>query len=63
MKKWNIVSFVGVIGEFYGRNPMEANLKLLARFYEKYPEFTDKTFLSVKGGAIIKDGRPCLNGS
>ena len=42
---------------------MEANLELLARFYEKYPEFTDKTFLSVKGGAIIKDGHPILSGT
>lgn len=26
------------------------NLQLLSRFYEKYPGYVDKTFLSVKGG-------------
>lgn len=37
-------------GEFYGRNFSAGNLDLLAAFYEKYPEYADKTFLSVKGG-------------
>ncbi|KAL5497838.1 hypothetical protein ACEPAH_2769 [Sanghuangporus vaninii] len=37
-------------GEFYGMNPREANLELLARFFEKYPSYADKAFLSVKGG-------------
>jgi hypothetical protein len=36
------------IGEFYGPNLSTANLELLARFFEKYPEYADKTFLSVK---------------
>ncbi|EJD07506.1 Aldo/keto reductase [Fomitiporia mediterranea MF3/22] len=36
--------------EFYGVNPPEANLELLARFFEKYPDYADKAFLSVKGG-------------
>lgn len=36
------------IGEFYGYNPREANLELLARFFEKYPSHADKAFLSVK---------------
>lgn len=35
-------------GEFYGINPMEANLELIARFFEKYPSYEDKAFLSVK---------------
>jgi pyridoxine 4-dehydrogenase len=35
-------------GEFYGRNPPEANLQLVARFFTKYPELADRTFLSVK---------------
>ncbi|OBZ71883.1 Pyridoxal reductase [Grifola frondosa] len=34
--------------EFYGNGFSTANLELLARFYEKYPEYADKTFLSVK---------------
>ncbi|KAH8117321.1 aldo/keto reductase [Phellopilus nigrolimitatus] len=38
-------------GEFYGMNPREANLELVARFFEKYPDYADKAFLSVKGGA------------
>ncbi len=29
-----------------------ANLELLSRFYQKYPEYADKTFLSVKVGLI-----------
>ncbi|KAJ7506645.1 aldo/keto reductase [Mycena galericulata] len=35
------------------------NLELLSRFYAKYPEYADKTFLSVKGGVLpggIPDG-------
>ncbi|EIM84019.1 aldo/keto reductase [Stereum hirsutum FP-91666 SS1] len=36
--------------EFYGINPPTANLELLARFFEKYPEYVDKAFLSVKTG-------------
>ncbi|TFK29154.1 aldo/keto reductase [Coprinopsis marcescibilis] len=37
-------------GEFYGQNFSTSNLELLSRFYAKYPEYADKTFLSVKGG-------------
>ncbi|KAI0278343.1 aldo/keto reductase [Russula aff. rugulosa BPL654] len=35
-------------GEFYGLDPPSANLELLARFFERYPDYTDKAFLSVK---------------
>ena len=35
-------------GEFYGVEPKTANLELLARFFEIYPEYADKAFLSVK---------------
>jgi len=38
-------------GEFYGVNPRTSNLELVSRFFEKYPEYTDKAFLSVKGGS------------
>ena len=37
-------------GEFYAHDGSTANLELLSRFYAKYPEYADKTFLSVKGG-------------
>lgn len=29
-----------------------ANLELVTRFFEKYPEYVDRTFLSVKGGLV-----------
>lgn len=40
-------------GEFYSNEPVKdpcKNLRLLARFYDKYPEYVDKTYVSVKGG-------------
>ncbi|TFK29153.1 aldo/keto reductase [Coprinopsis marcescibilis] len=37
-------------GEFYAHDLGTANLELLSRFYAKYPNYADKTFLSVKGG-------------
>ncbi|KAH7889301.1 aldo/keto reductase [Phlebopus sp. FC_14] len=43
-------------GEFYGQNFANTNLEMIARFFEKYPEYADKTFLSVKGG--LKPGAP-----
>ncbi|KAI0748256.1 aldo/keto reductase [Daedaleopsis nitida] len=49
-------------GEFYGPDASTANLELLSRFYAKYPEYAEKTFLSVKGGikanSLIPDGSP-----
>jgi pyridoxine 4-dehydrogenase len=39
-------------GEFYGQDLGTANLELVARFFEKYPEYADRTFLSVKGGFV-----------
>lgn len=39
-------------GAFYGNSPHEtANLELLKRFFDAYPEYVDKVVLSVKGGA------------
>ncbi|KAJ7236187.1 aldo/keto reductase [Mycena rebaudengoi] len=35
--------------EFYAMDLGTLNLELLSRFYAKYPEYADKTFLSVKG--------------
>ncbi|KAE9398134.1 aldo/keto reductase [Gymnopus androsaceus JB14] len=37
-------------GEFYAIDFGTGNLEMLSRFYAKYPEYADKTFLSVKGG-------------
>ncbi|KAG8914822.1 hypothetical protein FRC00_010578, partial [Tulasnella sp. 408] len=51
-------------GEFYGgQEHFTANLELIARFFTKYPELADRTFLSVKGGTTataihIVDGSP-----
>jgi len=47
--------------EFYGINPPTANLELLNRFFTKYPELADRTFLSVKGG--IRVGEPVPDSS
>ncbi|KAF8610056.1 aldo/keto reductase [Ceratobasidium sp. AG-I] len=41
-------------GEFYGNPPNgTANLELLNRFFTKYPEYAERTLLSVKGGITI----------
>ncbi|KAI0375028.1 aldo/keto reductase [Pilatotrama ljubarskyi] len=49
-------------GEFYGHNMSTANLELLARFFEKYPEYANRTFLMVKGGlkenSLVPDSSP-----
>ncbi|KAH9990785.1 NADP-dependent oxidoreductase domain-containing protein [Russula vinacea] len=47
--------------EFYGQGLSTANLDLLARFFEKYPDYADRTFLSVKGGFV--PGRRQADGS
>jgi pyridoxine 4-dehydrogenase len=40
------------VGEFYGHGFTVANLELIARFFEKYPQYVDRAFLSVKGGLV-----------
>ncbi|KAI0356187.1 aldo/keto reductase [Trametes cingulata] len=35
-------------GAFYANDASTANVEMLARFFEKYPEYADRTFLSVK---------------
>lgn len=49
------------LGEFYGQGFTVANLELVARFFEKYPQYADRTFLSVKGGLV--PGKPAVDGS
>lgn len=34
--------------DFYGEGHSVGNLELLARFYDKYPDYASKTFLSIK---------------
>jgi pyridoxine 4-dehydrogenase len=34
--------------DFYGPGLGVGNLELVSRFFEKYPEYTDRAFLSVK---------------
>ncbi|THH16555.1 hypothetical protein EW146_g4105 [Bondarzewia mesenterica] len=45
--------------EFYGIDPITANLELIARFFERYPTYADKAFLSVKGSIIPGGGVDC----
>ncbi|KAG6379391.1 NADP-dependent oxidoreductase domain-containing protein [Boletus reticuloceps] len=40
-------------GEFYGHNMATTNLEMIARFLEKYPEYVDRTFLSIKAMLIV----------
>ncbi|KAH7340269.1 NADP-dependent oxidoreductase domain-containing protein [Rhizoctonia solani] len=43
-------------GEFYGVAPhITANLELLNRFFTKYPEYAERTFLSVKGAIVVDE--------
>jgi pyridoxine 4-dehydrogenase len=45
--------------EFYSRERTTANLEMLARFYERYPNYADRTFLSVKvRSASLPASRP-----
>jgi len=45
-------------GEFYATGFGTGNLELVARFFDKYPEYADKTFLSVKGGMVMQKRAP-----
>ncbi|EIW85020.1 aldo keto reductase [Coniophora puteana RWD-64-598 SS2] len=45
-------------GEFYGPNFGTANIEMISRFFEKYPEYADRAFLSVKGGNKANDLTP-----
>ncbi|CAL1704362.1 unnamed protein product [Somion occarium] len=38
--------------EFYANDLGTGSLELLSRFFEKHPEYADRTFLSVKGGSL-----------
>ena len=40
------------LGEFYGQDFSAVNIELVARFFEKYPDYADRVFLSVKGGLL-----------
>ena len=48
-------------GEFYGKKDPEDGIKLIARYFEKYPEDSSRVFLVVKGaviGGFKPDGSP-----
>jgi hypothetical protein len=40
------------VGEFYAQDRGTGNLEMLSRFFEKYPEYADRAFLSVKVSAF-----------
>ena len=44
----DIMFTLSLPADFYGQGRTTGNLELLARFYDKYPQYVDKTFLSVK---------------
>ncbi|KAF8423718.1 NADP-dependent oxidoreductase domain-containing protein [Boletus edulis BED1] len=45
-------------GEFYGHNLSTANLELIAEFFEGYPDYAERAFLSVKGGLKYMSTEP-----
>ncbi|KAF8557518.1 Aldo/keto reductase [Imleria badia] len=45
-------------GEFYGHNFSTANLDLIAEFFETYPDYAERAFLSVKGGLKYMEPEP-----
>ena len=49
---YELTQFFSRVGEFYGQGFTVANLELVARFFEKYPGYADRAFLSVKGGLV-----------
>ncbi|KAJ1548941.1 Pyridoxine 4-dehydrogenase, partial [Cladochytrium tenue] len=44
--------------EFYGRPDPAANLRLLARYFRRYPEDAGRVVLSVKGAMVLEGGFP-----
>ena len=46
----DVLCWLGSSGEFYAQDFGPANLELISRFFEKYPEYAERTFLSVKVG-------------
>ncbi|KAN0087975.1 NADP-dependent oxidoreductase domain containing protein [Tylopilus felleus] len=45
-------------GEFYGHDLSTANLDLIADFFETYPNYVERAFLSVKGGLKYMTAEP-----
>jgi len=45
-------------GEFYGHNFSPANLELIAEFFETYPDYAERAFLSIKGGLKFMAAEP-----
>lgn len=58
----SLLAYLWALGEFYGQGETAANLELVARFFEQYPSYADRAFLSVKGGhkshSLQPDGSP-----
>ena len=52
VRAYGLIPYFTVLGEFYGQGLTVANLELVARFFEKYPQYADRAFLSVKGGLV-----------
>ncbi|KAI6100416.1 NADP-dependent oxidoreductase domain-containing protein [Pisolithus croceorrhizus] len=46
-----------VAGEFYGHKLSTTNLEMIARFFEKYPSYAERAFLSVKAGSKVLTAR------
>jgi hypothetical protein len=53
-----LTSEVPHLGEFYAYDFGTGNLDMLSRFFAKYPEYADRTFLSVKGGVNFEKRGP-----
>jgi hypothetical protein len=48
------------LGEFYAHDLKTGNLEMISRFFERYPDYADRAFLSVKVNHNAGSSMACL---